>query len=48
MTRVVPEPGIRSSVAANSQTMVDKGPTTTTILAAAATNSADASVTLGN
>jgi len=48
LTKTVPEAGIRSSVAANSQVTVDKGPTTTTILAAAATNSADASVTLGN
>ena len=48
LTRTVPEPGIRSSVSANRQVMVDKGPTTATILAAAATDSADASVTLGN
>ena len=48
LTRTVPEPGIRSSVAANRQVTVDKGPATTTILAAAATDSADASVTLGN
>jgi len=48
LTRTVPEPGIRSSVAANQQVTVDKGPTTTTILAAGAMNSADASVTLGN
>jgi hypothetical protein len=48
LTKTVPEPGIRSSVAANGQVTVDKGPTTTTILAAAATNGADASVTLGN
>lgn len=48
LTRTVPEPGIRSSVAETRQVMVDKGPTTRTILAAAATNSADASVTLGN
>ncbi|KKC26288.1 DUF3035 domain-containing protein [Sphingomonas sp. SRS2] len=47
-TKTVPEPGIRSSVAEVRQVMVDKGPTTRTILAAAATNSADASVTLGN
>jgi len=48
LTRTTPEPGIRSSVAENRQVMVDKGPTTRTILAAAATNGADASVSLGN
>ena len=48
LTRTVPEPGIRSSVAEARQVMVDKGPLTTTILAAAATNSANASVSLGN
>ena len=48
LTRTLPEPGIRSSVAETRQVMVDKGPATTTILAAAATSSADASVTLGN
>ena len=48
LTKTIPEPGIRSSVAANTPVTVDKGPTTTTILAAAATNSADASVSLGN
>ena len=48
LTRTIPEPGIRSSVAETRQVMVDKGPTTRTILAAVATNSADASVTLGN
>ena len=48
LTRTVPEPGIRSSVAAAGQVTVDKGPATTTILAAAATNSENATVTLGN
>ena len=48
LTRTVPEPGIRSSVAEIGQVTANKGPTTRTILAAAATNSADASVTLGN
>lgn len=48
LTRTVPEPGIRSSVAEVGQVTANKGPTTRTILAAAATNSADASVTLGN
>lgn len=48
LTKTVPEPGIRSSVAEVRQVTVDKGPATRTILAAAATNSADASVTLGN
>ena len=48
LTRTVPEPGIRSSVGEASQVMLNKGPLTTTILAAAATNSANASVTLGN
>lgn len=48
LTKTIPEPGIRSSVAETRQVMVDKGPTTRTILAAAATSSPDASVTLGN
>lgn len=48
LTRTVPEPGIRSSVAEVGQVTANKGPTTRNILAAAATNSADASVTLGN
>ena len=48
LTKTVPEPGIRSSVAEDGQNTVDKGPATRTILAAAATNSADASVTIGN
>ena len=48
LTKTIPEPGIRSSVAETRQVLVDKGPATRTILAAAATNSADASVTLGN
>lgn len=48
LTRTVPEPGIRSVVNEVSTSTVNKGPTTRTILAAAATDSADASVTLGN
>ena len=48
LTKTVPEPGIRSSVAEVAQNTVDKGPATRTILAAAATNSADASVSIGN
>jgi hypothetical protein len=48
LTKTVPEPGIRSTVAEVSPSTVNKGPLTRTILAAAATNSADASVTLGN
>lgn len=48
LTKTLPEPGIRSSVGEVNQVTVDKGPFTRTILAAAATNGADASVTLGN
>ena len=48
LTKTLPEPGIRSSVSGSQAVMVDKGPTTRTLLAAAATTSADASVTLGN
>lgn len=48
LTKTIPEPGIRSSVGEVGQVTANKGNTTRTILAAAATNSADASVTLGN
>ena len=48
LTRTLPEPGIRSTVGEVSTSTVNKGPTTRNILAAAATDSADASVTLGN
>ncbi len=48
LTRTLPEPGIRSSVGEVSVSTVNKGPATRTSLAAAATDSADASVTLGN
>ncbi|ATE66948.1 DUF3035 domain-containing protein [Rhizorhabdus dicambivorans] len=48
LTRTLPEPGIRSTVGEVSVSTVNKGPATRTILAAAATDSADASVTLGN
>ncbi len=48
LTKTVPEPGIRSSVGEISQSTVDKGNTTRTILAAAATTNDTASVSLGN
>jgi len=48
LTKTVPEPGIRSSVGEVTQNTVDKGPATRTILAAAAANGTDASVSLGN
>lgn len=48
LTKTVPEPGIRSSVGDISQVTVDKGNTTRTILAAAATNNDTATVSLGN
>lgn len=48
MTKAVPEPGIRSEVGDVATTTVDKGPTTSTILAANAINNPDASVTVGN
>ena len=48
LTKTISEPGIRSSVGANRVVTVDKGPATTTILAAASTNSENATVTLGN
>jgi hypothetical protein len=48
LTGTVPEPGIRSAVAAKQTVLVDKGPLTTKILAATATDNADARVTLSN
>lgn len=48
LTKTVPEPGIRSSVGEISQSTVDKGNTTRTVLASAATSNDTASVTLGN
>lgn len=48
LTKTVPEPGIRSSVGDIAQVTVDKGNTTRTILAAAASNSDTATVSLGN
>jgi hypothetical protein len=48
LTKTVPEPGIRSSVGEISQSTVDKGNTTRTILASAATSNDTASVSLGN
>jgi hypothetical protein len=48
MTKVIAEPGIRSAAGDTATAMVDKGPTTQTILAADATNTADASVTVSN
>ena len=48
LTKTVPEPGIRSTVADISPSTANKGPATRTILAAAATDGANASLTLGN
>ena len=48
LTKVVPEPGIRSTAGDTQTASVDKGQMTSTILAANASSNADASVTLGN
>ena len=47
-TKIIAEPGIRSSAGEIATATVDKGPATRTILAANAVNNPDASVTLGN